>query len=213
MPLTSDPFSVIAIGLAAAVFTEALAWAFVYRTSSYRRLKEELERTCRKLEAIKQGSSGGVVAASSKAALKGNKKEKRIEDNMKSSSKEMSAARFKANIFTMVTMAVVYKFVISKWDGVAMGRLPFSPPALLQNITHRGLTGSDATDCSAMFVFATSFAFFKQNVSKALGFNLSRAATRALTANNPMANMDAAAKKVTLQGCLVWLQRHFTWSS
>jgi hypothetical protein len=195
MTLTSDPFNIILIGLTAAVVTEVLAWAFVYRTSSYRRLKEELERTCRKLEAIKQGSSGGAAAAATSKAAKGNKKEKRIEDNLKSSSKEMGSARFRANIFTGLCMLFVYNLIISRWDGVVVGKLPFSPPWFLQTITHRSLGGNDATDCSAAFVFAMSFAFFKQNVSKALGFNLSRAATRALMANNPMANVEAAAKK------------------
>eukprot|EP00882_Tetradesmus_deserticola_P003876 GHRQ01004100.1.p1 GENE.GHRQ01004100.1~~GHRQ01004100.1.p1 ORF type:complete len:201 (+),score=68.68 GHRQ01004100.1:229-831(+) len=198
MSLTSDPFNVILIGLTAAMVTEALAWAFVYRTSSYRRLKEDLERSCKKLEAMKNSSSSGgatpAAAASTKAA-KGNRKEKRIEDNMKSSSKEMGSARFKTNLFTGVCMMVVYNLIISRWDGVVIGKLPFSPPSMLQTITHRGLKGDEATDCSAAFIFAMSFAFFKQNVAKALGFTLSRAANRALMANNPMSNVEAAAKK------------------
>jgi hypothetical protein len=196
MPLTVDPFNVILIGFIAATATELLAWAFVYRKSSYKRLKDDLERSCKKLEAIKQGSSssGGVAPASSKAA-KGNKKEKRMEDNLKSSSQEMGSARFKANAFTFLCMIFVYNFVIGKWDGVVMGKLPFSPPSFLQAATHRGLSGNDPTDCGAMFVFASSFAFFKQNVSKALGFTLSRAAQKAMAANNPLANMEAAAKK------------------
>jgi hypothetical protein len=195
MPLTNDPFSIILIGLAAAATTEILAWAFVYRTSSYRRLKDELDRSCRKLEAIKQSSSGGAAPAASSKGEKGNKKEKRIEDNIRSSAKEMGGARFKANIFTGAVMLLVYNLIMPRWDGIVVGKLPFSPPSFLQTITHRGLEGDVATDCSAAFVYAMAFAFFKQNVSKALGFTLSRPANRALTANNPMANMEQAAKK------------------
>ncbi|KAF6266579.1 integral membrane protein DUF106-domain-containing protein [Scenedesmus sp. NREL 46B-D3] len=190
MPLTSDPFQVILISLTAALVAECLAWAFVYRTSSYRRLKEELDRSCKKLEAIKQGSSGGATAAA--ASSKANKKEKRIEDNMKSSSKEMGSARMKANVFTGICMMLVLNLVTARWAGVVVGKLPFSPPSMLQAITHRGLGGSEATDCSAAFVYTMSFAFFKQNVGKALGFTLSRATNRALTANNPLANLEPA---------------------
>jgi hypothetical protein len=195
MALTMDPLNIILIGLVAAATTEILAWVFVYRTSAYRRLKDELDRSCRKLEAIKQSSSGGVAPAASSKADKGNKKEKRIEDNIRSSSKEMGNARFKANIFTGAVMLLVYNLIIPRWDGVVIAKLPFSPPSFLQTITHRGLPGDLATDCSAAFVYAMAFAFFKQNVSKALGFTLSRSANRALMANNPITNVEQAAKK------------------
>jgi hypothetical protein len=194
MPLTSDPLNIILIGLAAAATTEILAWAFVYRTSSYRRLKDELDRSCRKLEALKQSSSGGAAPAASSKGEKG-KKEKRIEDNIRSSSKDMGSARFKANIFTGAVMLLVYNLIMPRWDGIVIAKLPFSPPSFLQTITHRNIEGNVATDCAAAFVYAMAFAFFKQNVSKALGFTLSRSANRAMTANNPMANVEQAAKK------------------
>lgn len=184
MGLTADPLLLVIGGLVTAAATELLSWLLVYRTPNYRRMKEELDRSSKKLEAIKQSSSTAAATKPNRS----NKKEKRLEENMKTTTKDMTATRFKLGIIMSVSMFLVYQLISAKWDGIVVAKLPFSPPGFLQAITHRGLIGDDPTDCAAAFIFAMSFAYFKQNTTKVAGFSPSRAAARVMapsTAVNP----------------------------
>lgn len=53
------------------------------------------------------------------------------------------------------------------------------PPTFLANwATHRGLPGTDLTECSALFLYLMSAIFWRPNVSTLFGWSPSRAAER-----------------------------------
>ena len=51
-----------------------------------------------------------------------------------------------------------------------MAKLPFEPFSLIQGITHRGLEGTDMTDCSMIFVYILSNISLRPIITKVLGF-------------------------------------------
>lgn len=51
-----------------------------------------------------------------------------------------------------------------------MAKLPFEPFGMLQGMSHRGLTGSDMTDCSMMFMYVLCQLSIRANIQKYLGF-------------------------------------------
>lgn len=50
----------------------------------------------------------------------------------------------------MVILLLGFKFLNKWWGGQVVGRLPFHPLPFFQKVTHRGLEGANATDCSAV---------------------------------------------------------------
>lgn len=178
MGVLLDALLVVSTALAACIVTEVLSWLLVYRTSSYKRIRDELDKASKKLEAIKQTTVVG------KPASKVNRKEKRLEDNLKTSSRDLTAMRFKLGFIMSAALLILFNVVSTAWDGHVIAKLPFSPPAFMQKITHRGLLGTDPTDCSAVFVYAMALAYFKANVAKLTGWGPSRAATRLMQAQN-----------------------------
>lgn len=179
MPVLTESLQVILTAFAACLVTEVISWVLVYRTSSYKRIRVELDKASKKLEAIKQT---GAVA--SKPAGKGNRKEKRLEDNLKTTSRDLTAMRFKLGFIMSAALFLLFSLVSRVWNGHTLAKLPFSPPGFLQAISHRGLKGNDPTDCSAVFVYVLALGFFKANVAKFTGWGPSRAAQRLMQSQN-----------------------------
>ena len=51
----------------------------------------------------------------------------------------------------MACMFATYKIMMRLFSDLGpAAQLPFEPPAFLQKLTHRGLTGADARECSAV---------------------------------------------------------------
>jgi len=161
---------------------EFFSWLLVYRTPNYMRLTEELDRSSRKLEAIKQSTPA------SRAAKATGKKEKRLEEHVKTTNRDLTTTRMKLAFITMGTMLLSYNFVGTMFDGVVMGKLPFQPFGFISNITHRGLLGDDLTECGAAFIYALSATYWKMNISKMFGFAPSRAAARLANPGTKMAD-------------------------
>lgn len=69
-------------------------------------------------------------------------------------------------IFVIVTMSSLGNF----FQGKPVGRLPFVPFSMLQGITHKGLVGEDATECSYLFIYLMASYLFRANIQKIFGF-------------------------------------------
>jgi len=98
---------------------EFFSWLLVYRTPNYRRLTEELDRSSKKLEAIKQSTQA------SRAAKATGKKEKRLEEHVKTTNRDLMTTRMKLGFITMAIMLLSYNFINTMFDGVVMAKLPF----------------------------------------------------------------------------------------
>lgn len=62
--------------------------------------------------------------------------------------------------FMIVAMIVMSKY----YSGLVIAKLPFQPFWLVKGISHRGLEGSDLTDCSFVFIYVLVGMIFRQNV-------------------------------------------------
>jgi hypothetical protein len=272
----STALPVMFASLVVSVATEFVCWLLVYRTSSYKRVRDELDRHAKRFESFKQQSSPSPAADSSKGGGgssssrpgAGNKerKEKRLEDNVKTSVAHFNASKMKANMLTGVGNLLVVQQVMACFAGqagvcvrvcVSMGcccwwswcsvllapvcwvgsnhlvalwgrqrnaegcrhlqglgltcaprccclcvppplhsscavaRLPFEPPGFLaSSFTHRGLPGSDMSECSALFLYILTSMFLRLNISMACGWSPSRAAERLMRAQQQLAPAD-----------------------
>ena len=176
MALSSQPFLVLGISAVANCLVEGVSWLLVYRTPQFKRLKEELDRSSKKLEAARASSAKG----------KRNKKEIRLEENMKTTNRDLTATRMKTGFIMTALLFLLYNMVSTWFDGVVMAKLPFHPPGFMQRMTHMGVQGDDFTECGATFIYAMATVAIRTNLQKAMGWAPSRAAAKIGSAQNWM---------------------------
>ncbi|KAL4443728.1 hypothetical protein ABPG75_011465 [Micractinium tetrahymenae] len=160
------PLAVIAFSSASALITEFLQWALVWRTHGFVALKANLAKHAAKVEEAKEGSA-------SKKNL--SKREARLENWRKEASRQVAQYNMKAGFVMMACMFVTYKLLGRLFGSIGpVGRLPFEPPPFLQKVTHRGLSGADPRDCSAVFIFVLCQASIKMLIGKVLNLGMGR---------------------------------------
>lgn len=62
--------------------------------------------------------------------------------------------------FMILAMIVLNKY----YSGIVLAKLPFEPFWLIKGLSHRGIEGSDLTDCSFVFIYVLIGMIFRQNV-------------------------------------------------
>lgn len=110
-------FMVLLCSAGVSLLTEFISWVLVYRTSGYKRIKDELDRNSKKWEQYKQQSGG---AGSSKKDSN-EKKEKKLEEQCKESIKNFQAVKMKANMVTAVVNLFVLNRLLAAFEGVTGG--------------------------------------------------------------------------------------------
>ncbi|XP_072991023.1 uncharacterized protein [Typha latifolia] len=183
-PLSSLPYadslSVVGISTCTAVLCEAISWLLIYRTSNYKSLRSTIDKASKKLESMKSTSSSASSAASSgkstsSASLSSSsssraKKMDRVETSLKESTRDLSLSKFKSGAVVAAVLFVVFGLLNSLFEGRAVAKLPFAPIPLVLKMSHRGIPGSDPTDCSMAFLYFLCSISIRTNLQKFLGF-------------------------------------------
>ncbi|KAL4578265.1 hypothetical protein LXL04_014385 [Taraxacum kok-saghyz] len=170
----SDGLTVVGISFCTAVVCEAISWLLIYRTTSYKSLKSSIDKASKKLETMKTDST--VTAAPKKSKTK---KIDRVETSLKESSRDLSLFKFKSGGVVALVLFVVFGFLNNLFEGKAVAKLPFVPARIVQKMSHRGLQGDDATDCSMAFLYFLCSISIRTNLQKFLGFAPPRGAAGA----------------------------------
>ncbi|KAK9820071.1 hypothetical protein WJX72_005785 [[Myrmecia] bisecta] len=168
MVYSLDCLTIVAVCVIASFVSEGVLYFWIYRSASFRSLKDQLERTAKKLDVLKQQS---VAVGKQKA------KEKRVEKLESSikreAAKELSIVRFKQAI-VMFAFGIGLYNLMSRWYVAPVAKLPFVPFSFVANLSHRLLPGEDMTDCSMAFIYALCQAGLRPAVTKWLDLGLSR---------------------------------------
>lgn len=146
-----------------------VSWFFVYRTEEYKRLKKHIEQLTAKIE--KKKSEDGSGGGSGEGGRSGQaKKVNALDEQLKARNRDLSMTKFKSTFFVGVILLFVFGFLNHLFEGVPVAKLPFEPFSLLRGMSHRGLSGSDATDCSMVFMYVLGNMGIRANIQKFLGF-------------------------------------------
>ncbi|WCJ34050.1 Calcium load-activated calcium channel [Euphorbia peplus] len=165
----SDSLTVVGISICTAVVCEAISWILIYRTNSYKSLKSSIDKASKKLETMKT-----VTIKKSKT-----KKIDRVESSLKESSRDLSLFKFKSGAVVALVLFIVFGLLNSLFEGKVVAKLPFKPIAIVRKMSHRGLQGDDATDCSMAFLYFLCSISIRTNLQKFLGFSPPRGAAGA----------------------------------
>ncbi|EHA8588007.1 calcium load-activated calcium channel [Cocos nucifera] len=180
----ADSLVVVGISVCTAFLCEGISWLLIYRTSTYKSLRSSIDKASKKLESMKSTSSsaGGAVgapAASSKKPSSRAKKMDRVETSLKESTRDLSLSKFKSGAVVAAVLFVVFGLLNSLFEGRAVAKLPFSPIPLVLKMSHRGIPGTDPTDCSMVFLYFLCSISIRTNLQKFLGFSPPRGAAGA----------------------------------
>ncbi len=152
-----DVLFVIGTSFASMLLSEALSWFFVYRTDKYKTAVARVKTLARKYDLAKRADPGGKKVVKYKAALK-------------ALATETTGSNVKSMLFLGLLHWLTFSSMSSRYSGVVVAKLPFSVEfGLLQGFSHRGLLGTDYTDCAFLFIFIMC-TFLRGSVQRALGF-------------------------------------------
>ncbi|KAI2810868.1 Calcium load-activated calcium channel [Blomia tropicalis] len=179
--LIYDSVLIVGISIFTALLGEGLTWLLVYRTEKYKRLKNEVEKQCKKLEKKKE-----YLGETSDKQQK--KKLEREEEKLKNHNRDLSLVKMKSMFAIGFAFTALLSMFSNIFDGRVVAKLPFTPISLIQGLSHRNLAGNDYTDCSFIFLYILCTMSIRQNIQKILGFAPSRAASN--QAGNPFAPMS-----------------------
>ncbi|XP_017697919.2 calcium load-activated calcium channel [Phoenix dactylifera] len=184
-----DSLVVVGISVCTAFLCEGISWLLIYRTSTYKSLRSSIDKASKKLESMKStssssaaatsGAAAGAPAASSKKPSSRAKKMDRVETSLKESTRDLSLSKFKSGAVVAGVLFVVFGLLNSLFEGRAVAKLPFSPIPLVLKMSHRGLPGTDPTDCSMVFLYFLCSISIRTNLQKFLGFSPPRGAAGA----------------------------------
>lgn len=176
----SDAVLIVFISIFTALLGEGLTWLLVYRTEKYKKLKNEVEKQCKKLEKKKE-----VMGETNDKQQK--KKLEREEEKLKNHNRDLSMVKMKSMFAIGFAFTALLSMFNNIFDGRVVAKLPFTPIGLIQGLSHRNLAGADFTDCSFIFLYILCTMSIRQNIQKILGFAPSRAANNQANPFAPMA--------------------------
>lgn len=185
---THVPFFIIGVSIASTLIIEILGWLFVYRSSDYQRLKNEIEITSKKLEAIKE-----TPAVDQDKKMQ--KEQQRLEKSMVFLTRDMYFSTIKVMVINVIVMGATYKFMMKNWGTMVVAKLPFEPINYVAKMSHRGLESKDMTDCAAVFIFFLSTMSIRGCISKFLGFGPSRGMRRTTSLQSSFNNFSNLSKE------------------
>merc|ERR1712002_1081109 len=169
--MIADTLLILFISIATALLGEGMTWLMVYRTEKYKKLKTEVERQSKKLEKHKEN-----LGETTERSVK--KKLERQEEKLKNNNRDLSLVKMKSMFAIGFAFTALLSMFNSIFDGKVVAKLPFVPISLIQNLSHRNLSGDDYTDCSFIFLYILCTMAIRQNIQKMLGLAPSRAATK-----------------------------------
>eukprot|EP00049_Salpingoeca_infusionum_P018915 m.359292 g.359292 ORF g.359292 m.359292 type:complete len:178 (+) comp18511_c0_seq1:61-594(+) len=167
--MAEDSWVVVGVALFCTLLGEGISYLAVYRTEKYRQAKSDIEAAVRRVE--KQRDEDQLQS-------KKQKRLERSEEHLKTIHQNFTMIKMRSTMLMSVTFIALLAMFNSVFEGRVVAKLPFQPFSLIQGMTHRGLLGDDATDCSFMFLYALITMAVRQNLQKWLGFGLSRAASK-----------------------------------
>jgi len=155
----------ILISISVAVFTSSLStlisWFFVYRHDSYKSQTAQIEKKKKELEALKVDDDNKQNA----------KKKKRLEEQIASYSRSISMMNFKVMWIGPLILFVVNRYMASKFSGVVVAKLPFTPIWPVKSLAHSRLETEDMTDCSNQFIYTLSAILIREIINRWFGFS------------------------------------------
>ncbi|XP_074562700.1 uncharacterized protein LOC141819256 [Curcuma longa] len=180
-----DGLAVVGISIGTAFICELISWVLIYRTSSYKSLRSSIDKASKKLDSMKSVSASyaskkpASSASSASSSSSRAKKMDRVETSLKDATRDLSLSKFKSGGVVAAVLFIVFGILNSLFEGRAVAKLPFRPIPLVLKMSHRGLPGTDPTDCSMVFLYFLCSISIRTNLQKLLGFAPPRGAAGA----------------------------------
>ena len=155
----------IAVGVGASVLAcvvnEVITWVLVTRKPENRRRQEQIEKAKEALKKMKAAPSARTAA--------GRKAIEKAEENIQNLSQAATVAKMGSMLLNGLVMVVLVTTLNNAYEGVVAGMLPFEPVALVRNITHRNIFGTNWYECSVLYFYIVSSMAIRPTMQKIFG--------------------------------------------
>ncbi|KAF2070363.1 hypothetical protein CYY_008319 [Polysphondylium violaceum] len=162
--MTSDILFIIFVSIASSLASEAFSWVLVYRTDSYKKSKQTIERLEAQIEKLKEAESSASILKKGK-----DKRLERAEEALKAANKDLSFSKMKSMFAVAVSMIALFSYLNKGFDGKIVAKLPFEPIGFIQGLSHRNIEGNDMTDCAMTFLYVLCSMGLRNNIQIILG--------------------------------------------
>jgi uncharacterized membrane protein (DUF106 family) len=150
---------------ATAALSELMSWVLLYRHPEYQSSKKKLEVMAANFAKAKEETE--AASAASEPKLK--KRERKIKAILTDMQRKMMVSTMKSTMLMSFSMMFIMYQLNSRFSGIVVAKLPFTPFGFLQNMSHRNLQGDDYTECSMIFLYIMCGMAIRSNIKKALG--------------------------------------------
>jgi hypothetical protein len=159
-------FLIIFLSLFTSLLTEFLSWLLVFRLPSYIRLKRSIESLQAKVDKLKEESANSTPLTNKPR----DKKLSHLESQLSALQRDITFSRLKSTLLVGFSMVALFAILNSLFDQQIVAKLPYEPIGLIRNFTSRGLTSSDPTACSHLFLYLLSNLAFRPSIQRLTGF-------------------------------------------
>ncbi|KAJ5066604.1 pnas-related [Anaeramoeba ignava] len=159
-----DSLWVIFVAMIGTILTEVINYILIYRHDSYKALKEKIETRSEKL--LKE-KNVRIHAGNEKSQ---NKTINILTEDLKDLNMQLTQKKMVSTVATGVAAFFLFGTLRKSLNGVVVGKIPFEPFSLVTKISHRGLPGTDYTECSFAFILALAMMVLREITRRLTGF-------------------------------------------
>ena len=109
-----------------------------------------------------------LVDAAEGAGANKEKKMSGIKIELNTKKQQMQGLKMRASLAGSVIAIGSFIAMNRYFDGVTVAKLPFEPLGFVSGLSHRGIPGTDFTDCGFIFMYMLCSTALKGNLSKFL---------------------------------------------
>jgi hypothetical protein len=156
---SGDLWPCVAVGVLVVAVGELLAWAIIFRSGSYVRQKDALDKAHKKLEVMKATAAKG----------KKDKKQEQLESRVKDLARDLNQIKMRTGMISALAVFIGYQMMSRLYGGRVVAKLPFHAPGIMQRLSHNSIEGEDFTDCAGHFIMIMTMQALRVAGQKMLG--------------------------------------------
>lgn len=160
------PLTVFCAAFFLQLLLETVNYLAFRRKASYKINQAKLEATLLELDKVREELQKEDVKTDVNAKRKLEKKKRGLEIDLATHTRRVNAMKMKLGPMTAMANILFLRTLSAKFSGVVLATLPFTPPGMLKNLTHRGLDGEDFTQMGCTGFYSLSAMIARAVVQK-----------------------------------------------
>ena len=144
---------------------ESINYLFIRRKKAYAINKAKLDATVLELDKLREEQKQ-CKPDDQNQKKKLEKKKKGLDIDLANQTKRVNSMKMKVGPMSAMSNILFLRTLNSKFEGVVVATLPFTPPGMFKNLSHRGVEGNDFTQMGCTGFYSLSAMIARALVQK-----------------------------------------------